>query len=263
MKKTETREAVVLSNEENKLFGILHRPLVSPPYPGVLICHGFGGNKLGRHHLYVSLAQLLAKEGIATLRLDFRGCGDSEGNFEEVNFENLLSDAKAGLKFLQKDPLIHPARLGLLGRSLGGALAVLLASHTHAFKTICLWAPLFSAEEWKEKWKLLQTISDPLQKEELMKVNGKKASYAFYEQLFQLRLEPELVNLRQVPLLHIQGKKDLIITNAQAQRYRQHRENSEAESKFVELPNSDHDFSHTEEQRLAIEETLTWFKRTL
>ncbi|CCB86319.1 MULTISPECIES: alpha/beta hydrolase family protein [Parachlamydia] len=263
MKKTETREAVVLTNDENKLFGILHRPLISPPYPAILICHGFGGDKLGRNHLYLILAQLLAKEGIATLRIDFRGCGDSEGNFNEVTFENLLSDAKASLDFLQQDTCIDQNRLGVLGRSLGGALAVLLASHTNAFKTICLWAPLFTAEDWKEKWKILQKVKDPHQKEELMRVNGKKASFTFYEQLFQMCLDKELLNLNQVPLMHIQGKNDVIIADSHAQGYRKNRENIQAESKFIELPNSDHDFSHTEEQRLAIEETLTWFKRTL
>ena len=105
MQKTETREAVVLTNHQDKLFGILNRPLnAANPCPAVLICHGFGGDKLGKNKLYLKLAQELSKAGIATLRIDFRGCGDSEGDFNEITLEGLISDALTAIDFLKKDP---------------------------------------------------------------------------------------------------------------------------------------------------------------
>ncbi|PJD97848.1 MAG: alpha/beta hydrolase [Parachlamydia sp.] len=263
MKKTETREAVVLINKGDKLFGILHRPLVNAPYPAVLICHGFGGDKLGRNRLYLILAQELAEAGIATLRLDFHACGDSEGDFNKTTVDGLVSDAEVAIQFLKQDSQIDSERLGVLGRSLGGAVAVLAANRSKAFKSIVLWAPFFSAESWREQWKLLQTTQDAVKKAELMTINGKKASYDFYEQLFEIRLDKVLPNLQNIPLLHIQGKNDATILESHAQNYQVYRQGASGKSKFILLPNSDHDFSHLVEQRLSIDETVAWFKQTL
>ena len=46
------------------------------------------------------LQKRLAQSGIASLRLDFRGCGDSEGSFEETDLESQISDALLGLNYL-------------------------------------------------------------------------------------------------------------------------------------------------------------------
>jgi len=263
MIKTETREAVVLTNQGNKLFGILHRPLQLSDYPAVMICHGFGGDKLGRNRLYLTLAQELSQIGIATLRLDFHACGDSEGDLGHTAVDGLVSDAEVAIQFLQQDKQINKERLGFLGRSLGGAIAVLAANRTKACKSMVLWAPFFSAESWLGQWKILQNTQDANKKAELMTINGKKASYEFYEQLFKLQLDKELLKLQNIPLLHIQGKNDLTILESHAQNYQACRQAAAGESKFIFLPNSDHDFSHFAEQRLSIDETLAWFKRTL
>ncbi len=44
--------------------------------PLAVLCHGFTGSRAGDGH-FAPLAQELAAQGIATVRLDFPGCGDS------------------------------------------------------------------------------------------------------------------------------------------------------------------------------------------
>src|SRR5689334_8479689 len=122
--KFEERKTVTLLSQDLKLFGILHLPLLknSEKAPAVLFCHGFGGNKSGRYRLYVRLAEKLSQAGIAVLRFDFRGCGDSEGAFGDITIETQVQDALAAAEFLLTHPSVDPNRFGIFGSSLGGAI---------------------------------------------------------------------------------------------------------------------------------------------
>ena len=86
MKRFEKRESVVWFFQGKAIFAMLHRPLQEGPRPAVLMCHGLGGTKVGRHRIYVALSEALARLGIAVMRFDFSGCGDSEGDAHHMSF---------------------------------------------------------------------------------------------------------------------------------------------------------------------------------
>ena len=67
----------------------------------------------------------LAEKGIAVLRFDFTGLGNSDGDFANTNFSSNIQDLVAAAEYLEKD---HAAPVMLIGHSLGGA-AVLAAAH--------------------------------------------------------------------------------------------------------------------------------------
>ncbi len=62
---------------------VLHVP-ESTPAPGVIMCHGFTGHKAETHRLFVHTARDFAAHGLAVLRFDFRGSGDSAGDFRDM-----------------------------------------------------------------------------------------------------------------------------------------------------------------------------------
>src|SRR6187200_2421224 len=99
----ENRESVVLENEGQKIFGILHLPEGLEYPPCVIICHGLGGNKVGHYRVYVDLAERLVQSGIAVFRFDFRGCGDSEGAFIDMSLQSEVSDAIKAVEFIKQD----------------------------------------------------------------------------------------------------------------------------------------------------------------
>lgn len=264
MKNFEERLPVVLENEGQKIFGILHLPITHSKVPGILICHGLAGHKTGRYRLYVSLASRLAKEGIATFRFDFRGAGDSEGEFFETTVEGQISDALQALHFLSNHSSIDSKRLGLFGRSFGGAIGILTAAKNCLFKSIVLWAPMFNGNEWLDIWKMAKEGSLPSAKQqEAMRINGQQASVAFFEQFFKINLDHQMDALKTLPFLHIQGEKDDIISIKQADFFKTARQNALGETKFIRFPSGDHHFSGTEEQEKALNATVEWFKRTL
>jgi dipeptidyl aminopeptidase/acylaminoacyl peptidase len=260
----EKRECVVLENHGQKIFGIFHRPSTTSQFPAVLICHGMGGHKVGRYRLYVDIADQLVKLGIGTLRIDFRGAGDSEGDFAETTLDTEVSDAIKGLKFLEECAQVDESRIGLIGRSLGGAVALMAASQYNNIKSICLWAPVFDGHQWQEKWKMINSEHvDSLKKESLMMVNGQIPGRELLEQIAVLDMNKYISSIQSKPLYLIHGEQDEVVNINHSKRYLQARTHANAETKFSQLPQSDHDFSPRDERLLAINETCQWFKDTL
>ena len=98
----------------------LNIPASPTPVPAVLMLHGFGSSRDEVGHLYTRAAEALAARGIASLRIDFRGFGKSDGDTGATTINAQLDDARAGLAYLSKVKGIDSSRVGILGFSLGG-----------------------------------------------------------------------------------------------------------------------------------------------
>ncbi len=99
------------------------------PAPAVLMLHGFGSARDEVGGLFARQAEALAARGIASLRIDFRGFGKSDGDTGATTIDSQLDDAKVGLAYLTKVKGIDSARVGVLGFSLGGGIGMLAAAH--------------------------------------------------------------------------------------------------------------------------------------
>lgn len=73
-------------------------------------------------------AKILADLGIASLRYDKRGCGQSEGDFNRTSLFDLVADARRGWQKLASLPEIDPHRIGVLGQSEGAVIGLILAA---------------------------------------------------------------------------------------------------------------------------------------
>lgn len=110
------------------------------PTPLVLLIHGHGGT---RHEAggFTGVAQGLAEAGISSIRMDFPGCGDSTEPFSRNNLANMMSDVRAAEDYAIARLEIDQARIGLLGFSMGGRVALLLSAENRRYETLGLWAP--------------------------------------------------------------------------------------------------------------------------
>lgn len=79
-------------------------------------------------NLFNDIALHLANAGIASLRYDKRGCGNSKGKYDPAGHSDLITDAQAGLLFLQQHAALTNAELFLLGHGEGALIAAQLAS---------------------------------------------------------------------------------------------------------------------------------------
>ncbi len=87
---------VTFKNEEQKLVGILHVPIGmkrGEKASGIAMFHGFTGNRTEAHRLFIHVARALSDSGFVVLRFDFRGSGDSDGEFDDMTVPGEVSDA--------------------------------------------------------------------------------------------------------------------------------------------------------------------------
>ena len=112
-----------INRSGEKIAGVLHEPDRGPPRAYALFAHCFTCTK--NIKAAVNISGALAEEGIAVLRFDFTGLGESSGEFEETHFSSNVSDLVDAAKWLDEH---HEAPQLLVGHSLGGT-AVLAAAH--------------------------------------------------------------------------------------------------------------------------------------
>ena len=92
----------------------------------VVMFHGFTGNKTEHNGHFRNLSRLLAKVGVASLRLDYHGNGESDGEFSDFTFLDAVDDAKRMLEFAHNIEGIE--KVAILGFSFGGGVSGLIAN---------------------------------------------------------------------------------------------------------------------------------------
>ncbi|SDK94528.1 hypothetical protein SAMN05216298_2158 [Glycomyces sambucus] len=134
-------ELLDIAHRGRTLRGALHLPSdKDAPVPAVVLCHGFGGNRAEFGYTFVRAAAALAAQGIAAFRFDFAGCGDSDGEFDDLTVSDQVAQTVAVLDAVGAHPAVDADRLSLLGMSLGGLTASLAAPH-RPVRSLVLWAP--------------------------------------------------------------------------------------------------------------------------
>lgn len=253
--KFEERVAVTLHSHGLKMFGILHLPLSTKKAPCTLSCNGFGGFKSAKYRLGVRQAEELAKQGIATLRFDYRGTGDSEGRFSDLTMQSQFEDAQIAANFLLNHEAIDRSRFGILGRSMGGVIATRLSDQLRP-QALVLWAPVFDATPWLEGKTAHRAVR---MQENTVSFAGQKLHPEFLKEFRTLSCVESLKAIPEIPLAIIHGKKDETLKQFHYENYLAIRKQANAKTLGSLLPNSDHDFNDPEEQELLLKASTDWF----
>jgi len=186
------------------LAGILHTPNTTNN-PLVILLHGFTGWKEEKH--IETLAEDLAAHGIAALRFDAPGSGESEGTFEhDYTMTNFIAAVADVLKYAKNIPGIDNSQIGLWGHSMGGFVALASAVKYPDIRAVCCCQPSSGPKTMKpgeeETWRSLgwqEFSNDHFQ--------GIRLPYSFYldRQSYHARQEaPKLA----IPSLFIAGTHD-------------------------------------------------------
>lgn len=160
---TAAEEEVTFEVAGQTVVGTLETPDgASTPAPVVLMLHGFTGTrdelpvKDTEEGVFARTARILAENGYASLRIDFRGTGDSGGAWPETTFSGQIADAVVAIDWLKSDKRVDGTKISVLGWSQGGLVATHAAASRPDVKSVILWAAVTNP---------LATFSDLLGKE--------------------------------------------------------------------------------------------------
>jgi dipeptidyl aminopeptidase/acylaminoacyl peptidase len=238
-------ELVSFSVEQQWLIGNLHLPY--PNAPCVVALHGLeSGKDSGKWPI---IAAQLYDEGIACLRFNFRGCGagpeKSDGKFEDGSLTGRIRDYQAALRFLHETGRVDRSRLGVIGSSFGGMVA-LAAEDARIKAMVLLSTPYTMPQPRRAVGGYYQLPS------------GRRMKERFYEDLRDYNL---LEAVRSAPpLLILHGSADELVPGEHAwQLYEAAREPKRLE--IVE--GADHVFSRSDHLNRAIALCVEWFKKYL
>ena len=157
-----SEEDVIYQSGNVDVYATVTMPLNKEKVPYVVICHGHGGSRSENGGLD-AIAQGLAEKGIASIRMDYPGCGDSKEQFRNNNLTNMIQYTEDAMKYMNDHYTVNKDSVGIFGYSMGGRISLeMLASQKDNFKAVCLLAPAADTEDLKklfggtENWELLK-----------------------------------------------------------------------------------------------------------
>ncbi|HEX3011180.1 MAG TPA: alpha/beta fold hydrolase [Syntrophomonadaceae bacterium] len=123
--------------------GVVHRPeSVNGHLPCVIFCHGFTGERVGANFMHVKVARALEDMGIISVRFDFLGSGESDGEFKDMTMSREVEECEAIVDYVSKLAPVDSNNINLLGYSLGGPVCLQTAErHPDIIKNLILLSP--------------------------------------------------------------------------------------------------------------------------
>ena len=264
-----------LTNGPASLRGILHRPSTDERHgPVVVFLPGWSGCRLGPHRHFVKAARRLADRGIASLRFDYRGRGESDGSAADTTIATMVEDTGTILTWVGE--MLPQAPILLAGICSGAKVAIMTAAQHPNLAGLALWSAepmghlVGSSRTSRKRLHVLKAYMRkafaPATWRKLVRgeVNTHMVGAAIRQD--EKASSPEqaaedraLLGFRdfQGPVLYVYGERDpetpLALKAYQAFCAR-HRISSE----FVEIPEADHSFYNLEQEAQVMDITEWW-----
>ena len=241
---------VTVDGALGKLSAVIQRPVLDQEAkcPMVMILHGFMGNKNAK--LLTTIADALEAEGIASIRFDFNGHGESEGDFVNMTVLNEIEDAKHVFEYVRD--MRYVSSVSVLGHSQGGVVTSMLAGELGAenIKSIVLLAPAAVLRDDAIRGNVMGTAYDAGNPPESVKILGKYDLGRDYMVTAQTLPIYETTGKFTGPACIIHGTGDRIVPYTYGERYHKNYKNSEINL----LHGADHGFTgfETEAAEIAV-----------
>jgi len=232
-------ERVRIDGAKGALAAIIQKPELAQGQrcPMVMLCHGFGGRKDGP--MFELIADSLMAHGIASIRFDFNGHGESEGEFVDMTVPNEVEDAIKVYEYVRD--LRYVDKVAIVGHSQGGVVASMVAGQLEAgsLEAVALMAPAAVLRDDAIRGSTMGANYDPLDPPEYVTLFGTmKLGRAYITSAFSLPIY-ETAAKYQGPAFIVHGTADRVVPYTYGERYHQIWPKSE----YVVLDAYDHGFT--------------------
>ncbi len=248
---------VELDSGKGILRGMLHIPDAagSGKFPGVILYHGFSGDRMEPGFMFVRFSRLLAENGIASIRFDFLGSGESDGSFTDMTFSKEAEQASFIMDYFKNLNIIDETQIILLGLSMGGALAGYLAGkRSSELEGLVLWAPAGEMRLFIEKRE--KGIESGEITGDIMDISGLLLGEGFIEDVRSLNVLEQTAEYKGDVLI-VHGTGDTVVPVVVSEGYLQIFGNR---AKLVLVDGADHIFQGIPWIKQLFEESIYFIK---
>ncbi|MFZ2658567.1 MAG: alpha/beta hydrolase [Victivallales bacterium] len=219
------QEPFFIDGGSTRLYCVLFMPEKDFPNKIFLFCHPLFEEKKASHRVLVELACKLADRGYASLMLDFRACGDSDGDVQDFIPSSWMEDICSGISCLQKR--FQNPRISLLGIRFGATLAVQFALKEHGIEDLILIDPIIQGQPYIDE--ILQqkyiremmtfgeaksdvdAMSAELKNNGKLDIDGTMVSSGFFDEVKAIDIgRQDLSSLKRILLLQQSPRKSLL-----------------------------------------------------
>lgn len=257
-------EQISIAGESYDIPAIVTIPSSEEKVPCVIMLHGTGTNKDEAGNAYIEMADVFAANGIASIRIDFAGSGDSTVDYSKYTFSSAKADAEAAAAYAKTLDAIDGEKLGIMGWSQGGSMALLTAAEDKDFKSVLTWAGSLD---------LSSLVTDEM----IAEASENKQTQLQFDWREPLNLSKEWIDEMQstnildavkeidAPILAINGAKDDVVLPENAEKIAENASNPQSEVLIIE--GADHTFNVFTDDTATLDELTTqtahWFSDTL
>lgn len=232
-------ERFEIESKYNVIRGLIEYPETDLRSPAILLSHGLYSSKDSEK--YVRLSNVLSREGFVAIRFDYHGSGESGGDISETNLTIRLDNLRATYDYIVQKERIDPERIGILGSSLGGTLAIIFSSMKKTIRALVILATPYAIKE-REK----RDISEP------------ELNRQFFIDFSKYNVLESASRIKCTLVIH--GERDQVVEPSHAFKIF----NSLLPPKRLEiLKDGDHTISDPKLRENVVMSALSWFKKYL
>ncbi len=232
-------EKVTIQGAVGKLAAVIQTPdlKAGQRVPLVIICHGFTSDKDRPLHRHI--ADSLMAHGIASIRFDFNGHGESEGDFQQMTVLNEIEDAECVYDYARRLPYV--SKIALAGHSQGGVVTAMTCGELgrKLVKAMVLLAPAAALRDDALQGQLMGKTYDPHHLPDYVEIWGGRRVGRHYFEVAQTLPIYETAEKYQGPGLVIHGTWDVTVPYTYGERFSEDMRHVELQL----LPEVDHSFS--------------------
>lgn len=227
--------------------------------PVVVFVHGFASNRLELPD-FVRMSRILETAGFASVRVDLAGHGESDGDFFDVTISGEIAQVRSVVRDVRALGFTDPERIGLVGMSMGGVVAGIVAAEEPGIAAACLWSPAAVApSEIGSGYLKGRSLFAEIEEKGYFDADGHRISAALVDDIAALDVYGRSAAYSG-PVRIIHGDKDDIAPLEYAHRYLDHyRGNAELEV----VAGADHAWGSVPHRGRLHQSTVEFFRATI
>lgn len=261
-----TKQYVMIPNGDYQIPAVVTLPKTKSDQkvPLVVMCHGTGSNKDEAGNGYKILAPKLAQAGIGSIRFDFIGTGDSTVDYIKYSLQSAVRDTNRVAAYAAQLTMVDADKIGVMGWSQGGTVALLAAAENPKLKTVVTWAGAVDLSGLITEAGYKQAQEQGYSVLEFGWRSSLKLGLEWYQDVKTTDVLKEFAKSK-APVLAINGAEDKVVNPKNADLIVKASTNSKSKTEI--MAQADHTFKIFSGDMTVFNQlcdtTVSWFEQTL